>query len=140
MSRRPYIISFVILAFTFVPVWFSLVSAPVSFVGPCGYVAFVTLSNFLKMASQGHWQVLGLTAINLLDVALYTGVFYICARLMFHVSEEFEKVAGKISFQLLFLLMVFSCSFLKVIHGSSFVNLTGTYDFWTGCARFWESH
>ncbi len=140
MPRRPYIIGFAVLAFTFVPVWFSLSSWPVSFVGPCGYVVFVSAANFWTMVSQGHWEGLGLPAINLLYVTLYMCVFYFCARLTFHVSEEFEKPAGKTSFQLLFLLIVFSCSFLKVIHGSSFVNLTGTYDFWTGFARFFESH
>jgi hypothetical protein len=139
MSRKAYIISFIVFAFTFVPVFFCYSPAPVSFVGPCCYVAFVTTSNYIHELSQGQWEGLAFAAINYLYVAFYVGIFYLSARLTYHTSEGFEKPAGKYSFQFLFLLILFSCSFLRVIQGSSFVNWTGAYDFWSACARFWET-
>jgi len=129
-----------LLAFTFVPVFFSLILAPVSTVAPCSYVAFVTSFNSISLVSQGHWEGLLIEAVNILYLAIYCGIFYLCGRLLFRVSEGFEKPAGKISFQLIVLLIVLSCSFLRVIQGSSFVNWTGAYNFWSGCARFLETH
>ena len=102
-------------------------------------MAFITLFNFLMEVTKGEWAGLALDAVKFVYVALYCGIFYLFAGLTYRISNEFEKSAGKILFQILFLLTVFSCSFLRVIQGSSFVNWTGAYDFWGGCARFWQT-
>jgi hypothetical protein len=140
MSRRAYIITFVLSAFTFFPVVFSLILFPVSMVGPCSYVAFVTASNFFATVSQAGCFGLLIDGFNYLIIAVYCGLFYLCARLTFTLSNEFEKAAGKILFQIICLLIVFASSFLNVIHSDSFVNATGTYNFWTGCVRFLETN
>ena len=139
MSRGAYVTSFMILAFTFVPVIFSLIIFPVSLVGPCSYVAFIAIANSLVEVPKGEWAVLALDAVDVAYLALYCGIFYLFAGLTYRISNEFEKSAGKIILQILFLLAVFSCSFLRVIQGSTFVNWTGAYDFWGGCARFWQT-
>jgi hypothetical protein len=128
-----------ILALTFVHVFFSSFSWPVSFVGPCGYVAYVTLANSVEIVAQGHWEGLAIEAVNGFELAFYAGIFYLCARFTFRCSKGIPAPTIKLIFQFLVLSVVFSCSFLRVIQGSSFVNWTGAYDFWGGCARFWAT-
>jgi hypothetical protein len=128
-----------ILAITFVPVIFSLFLLPVSMVSPCSYVVFVTSSNTVEAIFQGHWDAMALTAFNGAYLAFYCGLFYLCARFTFQISNEIAKPEGKVFFQVIILLALFSCSFLKVIQGSFFVNWTGAYGFWGGCLRFWQT-
>jgi|GEM_PF-3383430 len=140
MSRRAYVFSFILLAFTFVPVIFPL--GAVSMIGPCSYVAFVTLPKVIASlfydnsvpSIDGTISFL-FTCYSLLFFILYGGLFYLCAHFTFRFSWEESNSKGRLFIQTIILIIVFSCSFLNVIHADSFVNATGTYDFWNGAAR-----
>jgi hypothetical protein len=124
------------MAFTFFPVFFSLILFPVSMVGPCSYLVFVTASNTAPGIADGKWLWLGIDGVAVVYLALYCGLFYLCARLTFCFSQKWPHPVGRTFLKIIFLLIIFSSSFLNVIHANSFANSTGTYDFWSGYVRF----
>ena len=144
MSRQTYAICFVILAFIFVPVIFPL--GAVSMVGPCSYVAFVTLPKVVIALFQSNSITIESESVITYIIAfyfavlifIYCGLFYVCSRFTFRISQKSLGPSGPLFFQIVFLCIVLSCSFLNVIHSDSFVNSSGTYNFWTGAIRLFN--
>ena len=129
MSKRAYVTSFMILDFAFAPVCFYACSAPVFITSPCSYIAFVTLSKTVSVLSEGFMFWLLLDGAIWLSLALYCFLFYLGARFTFHISDKAPKLAGKFVFQFVMLALLFSSSFLNVIHSDYFVNETGAIRF-----------
>jgi hypothetical protein len=129
MPWRPYLLSFLALAFLFVPVIFFFGLA--GLVAPCCYGLYAMLN--LGPSDQIIF------AVFLVYLVIYFGLFFLMAFLSFRLSTLFAKKSVRTSIQVAFLLLLFSCSFLTVImEGGGMVNTSqsGTYNFWTACARF----
>ena len=132
-GRRTYCLLFVATAFVFVPVLFAPYPfGAFSLISPACFPAALAL--FSHDGARLEWIFRGLVTLSLL---FYGALFYGFSRLVFKLSSEFSKSAGRLTFQALALLFLFACSFLRVIHCSYFVNDTGTYNFWEACVRAW---
>jgi hypothetical protein len=125
MSWRAYALSFMALAFLFVPVIFFFGLG--GLVAPCCYGLYEMLNSPVAFE------------IFAVYLAIYFGLFLLIAFLTFRLSTLFAEGSIRTSIQFVFLSLLFSCSFLTVINESGgLVNTcqTGTYNFWTACARF----
>ena len=132
MPQRPYVITFMALAITFVPVlFFYFLSA---LVAPCSYLIFRMLTYF----DQNY---LAQEVVALLYLTIYIGLFYVTSRCTFWASMLASKRTTRIAIQSLILLGLFSCSFLRVIEQSGLrVGMSGTYNFWGACVRYLQTH
>jgi hypothetical protein len=130
MPRWTYVSAFVLLAVTFVPVLFFFITG--GLVAPCCYEAFTILEGKP-----------GLVGLRLLYLFLYLVLFYLLARISFSLSSLPANRTAQVGVQILFLLLLFSCSYLRIIHETTFEDKTfddsGMYNFWEACARFPES-
>jgi hypothetical protein len=70
--------------------------------------------------------------------ALYLALFYGVARVTFSLIAKVRKSKLHLALQIFVLLLVFSCSFLRVITNSGFRGNSGTYTFWTALSRYFE--
>jgi hypothetical protein len=128
MPRRTYVIAFVALAIIFVPLFFDFFFG--ALVAPCCYAIFALCESFSEP-----------DLLMLFYIVVYLGLFYVAARCTFWVSMLPTSRAAQIVIQSLFLLILFSCSFVRVIEqGPVQYGSSGTYDFWGACVRFLQTH
>jgi hypothetical protein len=127
MSRKAYTVAFMVLAIMFVPVLFDYFWG--ALISPCCY-AILTIFSDQRIIAE-------LTAFY---VAVYLGLFYLLARISFWSSNLFPNRTGKKAVQMLVLVLLFSCSFIRVIQEDVAApgdnEQTGTYNFWKACARY----
>jgi ABC-type Fe3+-siderophore transport system permease subunit len=85
----------------------------------------------------------GLSGLRIFSLIVYLGLFYLLARVSFWLSGSIANRTGQKVMQVLFLVLLFSCSFIRVIHesaaGGGTNDNSGTYNFWEACARYPES-
>jgi hypothetical protein len=128
MSWRTYATNFMLLAFLFVPVLFFFGFG--GLVSPCCYAVY----EFMNTNDGGG------RSIFAIHFAMYFFGFFFLAYASFRLSQFAPEGAIRKGVQAAFLLLLFSCSFLTVIQesaagGGDSYN-SGTYNFWTACARF----
>ena len=116
-----------VLAMMFVPVLFFFFLG--GLVAPCCYEGLTIL--------EGKPGLLGLRIFYLI---FYLGLFYLLASVSFWLSSFFADRTGQKVIQILFLVLLFSCSFFRVIQetaagGGTSYN-SGTYNFWEACVRY----
>jgi hypothetical protein len=132
MSPRLYVIIFMILAVIFVPVLFYFFFG--ALVAPCCY-AVVQL--FVGVDPSGWRQAIWLLG----HVVIYFGLFYGAARFTFWASQLASGKRAQTAIQVVILLGLFACSFLRVIEESEMrYGMSGTYDFWGACIRYAQTH
>jgi hypothetical protein len=130
MSRKLYVLSFMGMAITFVPVLFFFGFGEQ--VAPCCYAFFEILT--------GRGDKAGLSLL-LVYVVIYSGLFYALARGTFWASMLLSKKSNQTAIQTLCLLALFSCSFIRAIQESGGRDFgSGTYNFWGACARYLETY
>ena len=131
MPRRPYVYAFVLMATLFVPVLFDF--GVVAFVVPTvwGYA-----SIFAELFRR-HPHASSALACSIYSI-IYTAIFYGCARLSFHALSFIRPKDLRLSFQILLLLGVLSCSFLRQLTYPSIQGQGGTYTFWEAIKRCTE--
>lgn len=129
MSRKLYVGMFILVAAMFVPVILNF--GVVSYVVPSACIALIVggtlfYGKFVPSAlAFGH-------------LVAYLLLFYLAARGTFWLSMRSEARAIRLSVQVLVLLAVLSCSFLREITYSSIQGQGGTYTFWGAANRFFE--
>jgi hypothetical protein len=128
MPRKYYIAVFMLLSVLFIPVLLNMGLAML--IAPTCYLIFslfTTTENFFGML------------FVLIHIFVYCSAFYVAALITFWLSggASWPRVV-RITLQTMFLLAVFSCSFARVIEGSSFREGTGTYNFWGAVHRYFE--
>ena len=137
MTRRAYLWSFVLVAATFVPVWFEfgLVAywVPVSF-----YLINLPLSLISLLWKPTHLRWEPFYLVLLFYIGFFLAAFYLAGRLAYRLSIFPKSRALQWIVQILFLFALFSCSFLPVITYSSIAGSGGTYTFWSAIPRYLE--
>ena len=131
MSRKLYIALFLIEAAVFVPVLFNF-----------GYVAYVVPSAWGVVATVAqlfHAKFVR-SLWTLVHVICYALIFYAAARATHWLSFRPAARPARWTRQIIVLVALFSCSFLRVIHYDSIQGRGGTYTFWGACARSLERH
>ena len=127
MPRKFYIPLFVAMSASFVPVilHFGLSTYTVP--------AICIIYGFAHMLFRGDWI---LSLWTLAHLALYLGVFYAFGRLVFWLSTFPASQSSRSTIQLVALLALFACSFIRVITYDSIAGVGGTYTFWGAVSRF----
>ncbi len=128
MTRKAYLITFIVLAVIFVPV--DIFYFMGNLIVPCCYLILGGL-----LAGLWDW---GGIIFGGVYIALYLGLFYLFARVSFNLISRATNAKLRLALQILVLLAIFSCSFLRVIVNSGFRGNSGTYNFWTACVRYLE--
>lgn len=127
MNRKLYVPTFITFAATFVPVLLNF--GIVVYVVPTAYIAvFVGGTLGRGKFAQAFW--------SFGHLAIYLLVFYAAARLVFWLSERTSSPVLQRAVQVVALLALFSCSFVRAITYSSIQGGGGTYTFWTAIARY----
>jgi len=130
MTSRLYISIFVATAIVFVPVFvFLIVGARIA---PISYY-------FLEF-SQG--RVGGAPVIlvigEIVQAALYVGLFYWAARLSFRLSRMGGNTLTQGTLQIVFLVLLLACSLLPILGEADIRGCTGTYNFWTAAVQYFK--
>ncbi len=133
MSDRLFVRLFVYLALIFVPVIF--VYGPTRLVTPCCYVLYAYLFE-----RAHHYQSWAGMMGELLPVVFYGVVFYGIARLASRVLDRAPGPRQRIALQAAVLAALFACSFLPVIGRDTSWAPSGTYTFWSACARYQQNY
>ena len=129
MLRKLYVPTFIAFAATCVPVilYFGIVVYSV----PAAYIAVFAGRTLIRgKFAQALW--------SFGHLAAYVLLFYAAARFTFCLSGRFESRTIRVSIQVVVLLALFSCSFLRCITYSSLAGSGGTYTFWGAVSRFVE--
>jgi hypothetical protein len=126
MSRRIFVVWFVALSATFVPVlfWAGIFSSIVP-----------TFCIFLSMF--GH-RVKAITWWQLAHVLVYLSIFAGFALAVFRVASFIPGQVLRQSLLVLILLLPVLSSFARVLTYSSIQGGGGTYNFWTAVERYFE--
>jgi hypothetical protein len=77
-----------------------------------------------------------LSVLGLIQTAFFIALFYGVARLTFRFSEVFVESFYRLVIQWSVILILFACSFLRVLGESDIRGDTGTYNFWTASAHY----
>ena len=126
MSRGLYISLFLLLAVIFVPVLF--------FYGLGFYVVpIVYMCTDLLRINNGNVDLLTLGYI-----LVYLLFFYGAAEFTFWASDLSSFGVIRKALQILFLVVVFSCSFIPAITYGGIGGQGGTYTFWGAVHRYFE--
>ena len=133
MSDRLFVRLFVYLALIFVPVIF--VYGPTRLVTPCCYVLYAYLFE-----RAHHYQTLLGMIWELLPVVFYGVIFYGIARLVSRLLDLAPGPGQRITMQTAVLATLFACSFLPVIGRDTSWAPSGTYTFWSACARYQQKY
>jgi hypothetical protein len=128
MTRKAYVLTFIVLAVIFVPV--DIYYFMGNLIVPCCYLILGGL-----LAGLWDW---GGIVFGGVYVALYLALFYLLARVTYGLIAKVKNAKPLLVYQILLLALVFSCSFLPVIVNSGFRGNSGTYNFWTACVRYFE--
>ena len=128
MTRKAYITSFLVLATIFVPVDIYYLMG--NLIVPCCYLILAGLL-------AGEWNMGGII-FGGIYIAFYLGLFYLIARITFSLIGRVSIQKLRLALQILVLLAVFSCSFLRVIVDSGYRGNSGTYNFWSATNRYFE--
>ena len=131
MNRKLYVPTFITLAATFVPVLLNF--GIVVYVVPAAYIALFVGGTLVRgKFVQAFW--------GFGHLAIYLLVFYAAARLVFWLSECTSSLVLRRAVQVVALLALFSCSFVRAITYSSIQGGGGTYTFWTAVSRYLDKH
>ena len=133
MSDRLFVRLFVYLALIFVPVFF--VYGPTRLVTPCCYVLYAYLFE-----RAHHYQSLLGMMVELLPVVFYGVLFYGIACLTSRMLDRAPGSGQRIALQAAVLAALFACSFLPVIGRDTSWAPSGTYTFWSACARYQQNY
>lgn len=129
MPRKPFIISFVILAVLFVPVVFDLGLA--SFIVPACWGIVSMISALVAL----NWKLALFVAIY---TAIYMGTFTLIAYLLDFLARLTRNNKALLVIQIALLLGLVTCSFARVLTHESIQGRGGTYTFWTAIGRLME--
>jgi hypothetical protein len=125
MSGRVYVTSFITLAVLFVPVLFFFGFGALS--SPCCYAIYSILEG--RTHGAPSYIMVGY-------LVTYIGFFFLIATGIFWVTGLFANSQVRTAIQVVSLLALFACSFIKAIEESGGRDFeSGTYNFWTACAR-----
>ena len=131
MTRKLYVPTFITFAAAFVPVLLNF--GIVVYAVPAAYIAvFVGATLVRGKFAQAFW--------SFGHLAIYLLVFYAAARLVFWLSERTSSPVFRGAVQVVTLLALFSCSFVRAITYSSIQGDGGTYTFWTAVSRYVDKH
>ncbi len=89
--------------------------------------------GFTLTLFQAQWL---LSLWTLGHIVLYLALFYACGRLVFWLSSFPDAQFSRTAVQLFALLIIFACSFLRVVTYTSIAGVGGTYTFWGAVSRF----
>ena len=129
MLRKLYVPIFIGFAAAFVPV--ILYFGALVYSVPAAYIAvFASRALIRGKFGKAFW--------SFGHLAAYLLIFYAAARFTFWLSGRFESRPVRVSIQIVVLLALFSCSFLRCITYSSLWGNGGTYTFWGAVSRFIE--
>ena len=128
MTRKAYVLTFIVLAVMFVPV--DIFYFMGNLVVPCCYLILGGL-----LAGLWDW---GGIFFGSVYVALYFALFYLLARVTYGLITRVKTAKLRLALQVSVLVLVFSCSFLRVITNTGFRGNSGTYNFWTASVRYLE--
>jgi hypothetical protein len=131
MSRKIYVPTFIAFAATFIPVvlYFGIIVWDV----PAAWIAIFVGNALLRakfaqaLMSFGH-------------LAVYLLVFYAAARVTLWLSTRPDSQTVRSTIQVIVLLALFSCSFLRAITYQSLAGRGGTYTFWGAASRYFEHY
>lgn len=131
MNRKLYAATFITFAAAFVPVLLNF--GIVVYVVPAAYIALVVGGALVHgRLAQAFW--------SFGHLALYLLVFYAAARLVFWLSERTSSPGLRRAVQVVALLALFSCSFVRALTYSSIQGGGGTYTFWSAVSRYLDKH
>ena len=122
ISKKKFILMFMTLAFIFVPVRAQYFM--VGFTVPTIYI-FI----------EGLFEFSFFSILSFIQVIIYAALFLGLAFLFYRLSMKCSKLKVRLFFQYSILLLLFSCSFLRVIGGYTMRGPTGTYNFWSAVLR-----
>jgi hypothetical protein len=126
VTRKAHVISFMVLAIMFVPVFLDFLMLRM-LVPCCGVIFWIFWKLSTGISNSVDVTIDGISCVYL---AFYGCVFYFAARMTFWLSEKIQTSRYRFIVQAIFLLTLFSCSFLRVINATSFFEgVSGTYNF-----------
>ncbi|MDH4477305.1 MAG: hypothetical protein QE274_12600 [Verrucomicrobiaceae bacterium] len=131
MNRKLYVPTFITFATTFVPVLLNF--GLVVYAVPAAYIALFVGGTLVRgKFAQAFW--------SFGHLAIYLLIYYAAARLVFWLSERTSSPVLQRTVQIVALLALFSCSFVRAITYSSIQGGGGTYTFWTAVSRYLDKH
>jgi len=131
MSRKRYVLSFIVLSVVFVPVVLDF--GIVIYAVPTAYIAVVAGSFILHGNFACLLWVFG-------HLSVYLLLFYTAARITFRLSLCSPSTRAHRIIQYLVLLFLFSSSFIRALTYSSIQGSGGSYTFWGAASRYLDKH